>query len=75
MGRPKGWETTGLEEVVCYPHRSQEEGAHLVMGGSRESTRAGPRHGVGTEGKRFYCGFVGEEQARQVSRLRTGWFE
>lgn len=48
MARPTDQKATAIEKIVCYTHRSQEEGAGYTTRGHKESTRFGQEaEGVG----------------------------
>ena len=64
--------TIAIEKIDYYTHRSEQKGAHHVMGregGTREPP--GPVRGRGSRenvDKILYCGFSGKEQVSQTKR-------
>lgn len=71
MEEPTDQETITTEKIICYTHKSQEEGAHEGAPGSVRGLREWGRN----VGKSLYCGFCGKEQARQGMQFRIGKFE
>lgn len=70
MARQTDQKTTAIEKVVCYIHRSQEEGQVIPWGATWGSTRVSQEAGSEvTVGESLYCGFHREEWVRQGKQV------